>query len=100
MRIAVSCACAFGSPPFRGGHATGGGVPVAPVGAGLGLGEGMGDGLGDGRTRLGLALGTAVAALVDRGDGTGLVTGAQATTAATDNGVIRRRRERLGTFVV
>jgi hypothetical protein len=92
----VSWACAFGSPPFCGGHPKGGGVPVAPVGAGLGLTVGaIAEKLGEGRAMVGLGFGALVVGPTD-GAGEGVTTGAQATTSATARGAIRR----IGTFVV
>ena len=74
----MSCAWAFGSPPLCGGHAVGGGVPVAPVGAAVGLGEGDTDGLGEGRATLGLGVGAAVTGALVGGVGDGVAVGAQA----------------------
>jgi len=95
VRIAVSWAWALGSPPFCGGQATGGGVPVAPVGAGLGLADGVADGLGEGRASLALTLGTAVARAVGAGVGDGVTVGRHAALIST----IKRNDARL-TFVV
>jgi hypothetical protein len=94
----VSWAWALGSPPFCGGHATGGGVPVAPVGAGLGVGEREAEELGDGRAMLGLGLDAAVGG-TDVGAGDGPTTGVHASTAAIARGVMRERMEPR-TFVV
>jgi len=95
VRIAVSWAWALGSPPFCGGHATGGGVPVAPVGAGLGLGEGVADGVADGRATLGLGLGAADAEGTELGAGDGVTVGRHAAVMSTI-----KRNETPRTFLV
>src|SRR5437660_9061084 len=88
IRTAVSCAWAAVSPPFCGGQATGGGVPVAPVGAGLGLAEGVTDGLGEGCAAVGVGAAALAVGPAD-GAGDGVTTGVQATTSATARGTIK-----------
>ena len=91
----MSWAWALGSPPFWGGHAAGGGVPVAPVGAGLGLGDGVADGLGAGRAMLAPGLCAAVAGGTELGAGDGVAVGKHAVAMSTT-----RRKEAVLTFVV
>jgi len=91
VRTAVSWACAFGSPPLWAAQASGGGVPVAPVGDGLGLGVGDGLAVGDGGAIVGAAV--AGAAEVASG-GTGCAEHAAPMTmaSATVSGYIKEPR--------